>query len=257
MERSLLKDGSPEESIDYLRKWDLRVVQSVSGYRFAVDSLILPALATLPKGGRIADLGSGNGVVTFVAAKLSPGSQVVGVEVQEDMVKRAKKGALLNGLEGRVKFILGSYAKIDSLFPPESFDYVLSNPPYWPRGVGRRPPERERYLARHEVAATLDDLVRAASYLLPSKGRFGVIFCAERTPELLERLRANRLEPKRIRFVHPKQRSKAQFIFVESVKNAKPGQCDIESPLFIYDDSGVYTEEMEYLIGVRRGCGGS
>ena len=245
-----LGKGSPE-TVDYLRKWDLRVIQAEEGFRFAVDSLILAALADLPSRGRVMDLGSGNGVVSFIVARRRPQVEVVGLEIQPQMVERAKRGAVLNSLADRVSFVEGSYADVRRLFRPESFSYVISNPPYRERDAGRVPPNREEAIAKCEIEADLSHLVAAASYLLPTKGRFGVVFCAERVADLFWELKRASLEPKRAVFVHPRINEEAQFVFVEAVKNAKKGQLAVEAPLIIYDEHGRYTERMRELIGVR------
>ncbi len=250
-----MRRGSPKETIDYLRKWDIRVVQSLDGYRFSVDSLILASLARLPARGRVMDLGSGNGVVSFIVAKREPELEVVGLEIQRQMVERAVRGARLNGLEGRVKFVEGSFRDVQRLFPPESFSYVISNPPFWRPGTGRRPPSHEVAVARQEIEGTLADVVGAARYLLPTKGRFGVIMCAERLTELVCLSAEAGLEPKRVVFVHPRASEPAQFVFMEAVKNARPGGLEVEPPLVIYDEEGRYTERMVELTGVRWDAG--
>ncbi len=245
-----MKSGSRNETVDHLRRWDVKVIQSIDGYRFAVDSLILAALADIPERGRVIDIGTGNGVVAFIVAKRFPQVEVVGLEVQPQMVERARRGVKVNGLEGRVEVVEGSFLDVRELFPPESFHYAISNPPFWPAGSGRPSPNRERAVATCEVCGSLQQLADAMGYLLPSRGRAGLIMCAERVGELLFALRKARLEPKRLRFVHPRLGEEAQFVFVEAVKNARPGGCRVEPPLVIYHGD-AYTEEMKRLVGVR------
>lgn len=249
MEKDLLKNILPDETADYLRKWDIWVIQGKKGYRFAVDSLIAASLADIPSRGKVADLGAGCGVISFIVARKSPNVEVYALELQPQLADRAERSARLNNLSDKVHVVLGSFKDVKRLFPAEAFSYVISNPPFWPLGRGRISPDRERAVAMSEVEGSVGDVIEAAYYLLPTKGTLGIIFCAERAPELFYLLRKGRFEPKRVVFVHPRLDEDAQFVFVESKKNARPGQCRVEPPLIIYSD-GDYTEEMRRLIGV-------
>lgn len=157
----------------------------------------------------------------------------------------------LNRLEKRVSIVEGSFTNIKKLFAPESFSYVISNPPFWKAGSGRTSPDREKIIARTEVMGTIEELIEAASYLLPSKGRAGIIYAAERITDLLCAMRKEKIEPKRLVPIYPYPDEKAQFIFVEGVKNAKTGQCIVEPALILHEPSGEYTSLVKEMIGVR------
>ena len=105
-------------------------------------------------------------------------------------------------------------------FPPGSFDVALSNPPYRKFRTGRINPSLEKAIARHEIKGTLEDLISIVSYLLPPKGRCYLIFPALRIVDLLVVLRGEKLEPKRLQFVHPRMGEEAKFILIESIKTS-------------------------------------
>ena len=251
MEKDLSLNTSSSETIDVLRKWNLKIIQSKEGYRFSVDSLILPELAQLPFSGRILDMGSGTGVISLIVARKRERCFVVGVEIQKELTRKAIRSAKLNGLTERTAFIITTFKNARRCFLPESFDYIISNPPYWKVDVGRVPENKEKLIARYEVIDPLEELLKSCFYLLKFRGRMGMIFCAERSTELISKLEAEKLIPKRIKFIHPYITSKAQFVFIEAVKGAKKGICDVEAPLVIYENDGKYTETMCNMIGVR------
>ena len=251
MEKSLSLKICPDETLDYLRKWDLKVIQGKRGYRFSIDSLLLAEFARLPERGVVCDLGTGCGVIAMIVAKKKGELSVVGIDVQEVMIDRAKRGADINDLSNRVCFIKANYKNIKDLFSAESFDYVITNPPYWQPERGRMVKEKEKAVARYEIEADLNHLIKAIFYLLKYRKRCSIIYAAERTTDLISSLRHFSLEPKRLRFVHPYVDEKAQFVLVEAIKGGKEGILDVEPPLVIYKEKNVYTEEVASMIGVK------
>ncbi len=240
------------ETLDILRKWNLKIIQGARGYRFSIDSLILASLAHPPHRGRILDLGTGCGIVGLILARSHPGITVTGVEIQAQLAQRARKNVALNDMEERMEILEGSYAHIEDLVAEASFQYVITNPPYRRVGTGRLNPQEEKAIARHEMHGGLDALLRATHYALVPKGKLGIIFTATRTVDLLHVCRIHGVEPKRIRFVHPYPGEEAQSIFLEGVKGGKEGEVRVEPPLFIYSSPGVYTREAAEMLGEER-----
>jgi tRNA1Val (adenine37-N6)-methyltransferase len=160
----------------------------------------------------------------------------VGVEIQKELVELAKKNVRLNHLEDRVSILQKDFRDLKDTYPPGSFDVVLSNPPYRKYRTGRVNPAMEKAIARHEIKGTLEDLISVASYLLPPKGRCYVIFPALRTVDLLVVLRSQRLEPKRLQFVHPRFEEDAKFILSESIKESGV-ELKVMDPLILQSDS--------------------
>jgi tRNA1Val (adenine37-N6)-methyltransferase len=133
---------------------------------------------------------------------------------------------------------------LKEVFSPGAFDVVFSNPPYRKRLAGRVNPSLEKAIARHEIKGTLDDLIKMAAYLLPAKGRCYLIYSASRAVDLLFTLRRCNLEPKRLRFVHPKKKEDAKFMLVESVK-ASGTELKIMEPLVISESTPPLFRETE------------
>ena len=83
------------------------------------------ALASLKKGEILLDLGSGAGIDVFLASKkVGPKGRVIGVDMTEEMIRKAKDNASKHGFEN-VEFRLG---EIENL-PVEdnSVDVIISN----------------------------------------------------------------------------------------------------------------------------------
>jgi tRNA1Val (adenine37-N6)-methyltransferase len=244
------------ETLDTLFDGRLKFYQSASGYRVSLDAVLLAFFATIRRGDRIADLGSGNGVVPLLLASLYVTPLIVGVEIQAKMVERATRNIALNQLAGRVRIVRCDVRAIRRCFDPESFSVVVANPPYRRALSGRVSPDREKSIARHEVRATVGDFVRAGAYLLPIKGRMAFIYSAGRAMDLLEVMRDRAIEPKRVRMVHSFAATRASLILVEGVKGGRSG-IEVLPPLTIYERGMQYTEEVARMLAgerIGRGC---
>jgi tRNA1Val (adenine37-N6)-methyltransferase len=227
---------------------DIKVYQSLRGYRFSMDSVLLYAFVDLERPKKIADLGAGSGVVGLLLAKKYPRASVTLVELQAGLHALSKKNIDVNGLGERVEAVRADIRGFAE--GAGEFDLVVSNPPFRRAGAGRLSAEDERAKARHELELTLGELLETASVLLKARGRFSMVYHPERLVELIDSLRAVGLEPKRLRFVHGNAGAEAKMVLVDSVKGGKGG-LKTEKPLFIYRDDGSYGGEVAGIYGRR------
>ena len=94
-----------------------------------------------------------------------------------------------NGLEGQVVPVLADLTDLSALPEGQSFDVVTCNPPYKIEGRGILSETNSDQIARHETACTIDDVCRAAAWLLKFGGRFCVCQRPERLPDVMEAMR--------------------------------------------------------------------
>jgi tRNA1Val (adenine37-N6)-methyltransferase len=211
----------PGERVDPFLDGRLQVIQSRAGYRFSIDALLLADFVTIKKGDRVLDLGTGCGIIALLLLRSRGAARVVGLEIQKALASQASRNARLNGLQDRMPVVRGDLRR-----PPlehGSFHAVVCNPPYRRARSGRINPDRERAVARHEILASLDDILRSARLLLGGKGRLALIYPAERLTDLLVRLRGLGLEPKRLQLVHPDLDAGAGLALVEAAREGRPG----------------------------------
>ncbi|MBN1612830.1 MAG: tRNA1(Val) (adenine(37)-N6)-methyltransferase [Deltaproteobacteria bacterium] len=241
--QALQKEG---ESLDELLDGGLKILQKTSGYRFSIDALLLAHFCRLRQGERVLDLGTGSAVIPLLLARRWEGVQLIGIDVQEKFVDMARRSIDLNGLSERIEIRLGDVRHIEAHFEARSFDAVVFNPPYRRSGSGRINRDDQKALARHEIKGTLADFLAAAAYVLKEGCRCYVIYPASRAVELLFRMRRDRLEPKRLRMVHSRAGSEGQFVLAEGIREGGE-ELAVLAPLFIYEEGGGYTAEMEGL----------
>lgn len=241
----------PGERVDDLERNGLKLIQNPQKFCFGMDAVLLSGFAAVKKGESAVDLGTGTGIIPILLSAKTEGSHFTGLEIQPDMADMARRSVAMNGIGERVSILEGDLKDILSGTSPllaEKVGVVTSNPPYMKTNHGLTNPEDTKAISRHEVCCTLTDVCRAAARLLNSGGRFYMVHRPLRLPEIVTELRSAKLEPKRMRFVHPYKDHEANMVLIEAVKGAG-AECRIEPPLIIYDTPGHYTEEIYSIYG--------
>jgi tRNA1(Val) A37 N6-methylase TrmN6 len=224
-----------DESIDDFMNGDLRLIQSRTGYRFSIDAVLLSEFVTIKEDDIVADLGTGCGIMPLILLLKRPVKHAYGLEIQWGLAYQAARNARMNDYSERLGVIMG-----DLRNPPLAAswaDVVICNPPYRRKESGRINPDRQRAIARHEILASLDDILGTAKMILKPKGRFAIIYPVERLNDLMIRLRNLDMEPKRLRVLYPGMDSDAKLVMVEAYLGGRPG-LKILPPLL---DQGEYS----------------
>ena len=219
--------------------------QAEYGFKLGTDSVLLAHFTNPGRAKRILDLGCGAGVLTVLTAYKAPRAQVLGIEIQPESAEVCKQNMVANGFDSE-QILLGDLRDHRKLFEAGSFDLVISNPPYFTANSGFTAPDEKRATARDERTCTMDDLCKAAGYLVKWGGAFTVVHRPERLSELLCSLTKYGLEPKRLRLVSHKASSAPNLILVEARRGGKAG-LTIEPPLILTKEDGSDTEEIQKI----------
>lgn len=232
----------PGERIDDLLIQDLKIIQQEKEFRFTLDAVLLAHFAAVGNKAKAVDLGAGTGVIGLLL--LTRGAaKVTGVELNPYIADMAQRTIKMNDLENKLQIVEGDFRQIHKLLPAGKCDLVVSNPPYRRQGQGLVNPADAVAMARHELTATLQDVIAAARHLVKYRGRFAMVHLPERLSEVLSALAAADLEPKRLQLVYPFVNKKPKLILVEGVRGAKPG-LEVLPPLIVYDKVGQYSEQI-------------
>ncbi|OPX98920.1 MAG: tRNA1(Val) (adenine(37)-N6)-methyltransferase [Syntrophorhabdus sp. PtaU1.Bin002] len=232
----------PDETLDILCNERLRIIQKKQGYRFSIDAILLAHFVVLKKHERLLDIGTGCGIIPAYIVKKGYRNEMVGVEIQKDLYDVALKNKILNNCD-QVTFLHGDIGSKSKDLKTSPFHVVVSNPPYTKERSGRTSPQPSRLVARYESFLNLESLVSIAASLLYKKGRFYVIYPSRRLGEIISAARDNKLELKRVRFIHPRKKQGSNLFLAEFIKDGGIGTA-IEAPLYIYEN-GQYTDEVK------------
>ncbi len=223
-----------EISRETIAAYDLTVSQPRRGYRYNMDPFFLVEFITLPADARVADLGTGVGIIPLLLARRH-GSlrKIVGIEIQAELAALAADNVRQNHLSPLIRIINGDFSRVKEQLGAGSQTTVVSNPPYYLRTQGRLNRCPQKAIARHELATTLEDLVATAAYLLRPGGEFYLIYPAERAAALVTACTRARLEAKKLQCLHPRPNQAAELVLLQARKNGNPG-LEIAPPRFIH-----------------------
>ena len=240
MDSDILLEG---EQLDDLGRENFRLIQRRYRFRFGMDAVLLAAYARVHAGERVIDLGTGTGVIPILMRARYQCRSFTGLELDAVSADMALRSVRFNHLEDDIRIMCGDIREIRTLFEAGSFDAVTSNPPYMTVGSGAPPKDEPVAGARHEFFCTLEDVVKAASYLLREQGRFYLVHRPMRLTQIICTLVRYRLEPKRMQLVYPKRLGEPNLVLVECRKGGGPG-LRMDPPLIVYGEDGEYTGQL-------------
>lgn len=240
------------ERIDDLQYKGLKIIQNTKGFCFGIDSVILSDFAkNIKKGSKVVDLGTGTGIIGLLLCKKTELKEIVGVEIQKEVAEMANRSIKLNKLEDKFKILNTDINKIfeDKLLEKNKFDVVVMNPPYKEKGTGKINEVDSKIISRHEVKATLSEFIKVASNLLKDKGEIYIVHKPERMPDIIQKMRENKIEPKEIKTVYSNKKTEASLILIKGIKGANKFFKILE-PLYIYEENGEYTKEIKEIYNI-------
>lgn len=240
------------ERIDDLQYKGLKIIQNTKGFCFGIDSVILSDFAkNIKKESKVVDLGTGTGIIGLLLCKKTELKEIVGIEIQKEVAEMAKRSIELNKLEDKFKILNTDINKIfeDKLLEKNKIDVVVMNPPYKEKGTGKISEVDSKIISRHEVKATLSDFIKVASNLLKDKGEIYIVHKPERMPDIIQKMRENKIEPKEIKTVYSNKKTEASLILIKGIKGANKFFKILE-PLYIYEENGEYTKEIKEIYNI-------
>ena len=210
--------------------------QPPRGYCYNSDSIFLADFVRrLRPRGKLLDVGCGVGIISLLLGRDFP-VEVHVAEKQPRMLAYARHNFALNGIG--VREYAGDFleAAIE-----ERFDFIVSNPPFYDPRVTQSEKESLN-IARYAHHLPLEPFVAKVKRLLKPRGHFILCYDAKQTDRLLAELRAHKLTPETLRFVHPKIDREAKIVMVQARAGSR-SMCRILPPLITFDAEGEYTPE--------------
>jgi tRNA1(Val) A37 N6-methylase TrmN6 len=228
---------------DFLLGGRVIVRQPLSGYRAAIDPVLLAAAVCAKAGQTVLDAGCGTGAAMFCLAARVPGLALTGLEVQHAHAVLTGEGIALNRL-AEAYIITG-----DIIRPPpdlvQAFDIVLTNPPYG--DAGTPPPDSSLAVSHMEGEASLEEWIRGCLSCLKPKGRLVMIHRADRLSDILGALKAQKTGDIHVLPIFPKAGEPARRVIVSAGK-ARRSPDTVLPGLVLHEEDGTYTHIADAIL---------
>ena len=240
------------ERIDDLELNNLKIIQNKNGFCFGMDSVLLSDFAkNVKSNAKVIDLGTGTGILPILLSAKTKASQIVGIEIQKEVANMASRSVLLNNLQDKIEIVCEDIKNLKNIYETNSFDAIVTNPPYKKENTGITNIDEKKLISRHEVLAKLEDYINISNKLLKDKGEFYMIHRPERLVDILYFMRKYKIEPKEIRFIYSHINDAPKMVLIKGVKNGK-AFLKFRENLYIYNEDGKYTDEIFKIYGKEK-----
>lgn len=211
------------ERLDDLQLDDRYIISNKNKYCFTSDAVMLANVVSANNKSKVVDLCAGGGIIGILIALKTKCQSVTGVELQPDMVDMATRSVAMNNLQDKINIICHDVKNITDVLPCGYADIVVCNPPYYKVDSGDMRENSSIALARHEIALTLEQLIKSTSKILKFGGLFYMVHKAERMAEVITLLTQSNLIPKQIFTISNANNNVADTFIVVSKLGGKHG----------------------------------
>ena len=201
----------------------ISVYQSDNYYKFTQDAILLAKFCNIKHSDNVLEICAGSGVISFYAYSLCPFNHLYFNEIQPEMCEIIEENIKFNGFKRKSKIFNCNLKNLKLSDFPKNLDVIICNPPY--QKINNNSKINERYeiaIARHEIEATLEDIIKKSSQLLKDKGRLYMVHIAPRTTEIVAYCAKYNMQVKRMKFIFNGDKE-AYLVLIEAVKGANPG----------------------------------
>lgn len=235
-----------DERLDDLQLDGLKIIQNRNKYCFTSDAAILANFVNAKNTDTVCEIGTGSGIISILVNYKCNPKKIVAFEIQKYMADMARRNLELNSIK-TIEIINSPIQECFNYVKQESFDIVVSNPPYqkvFDKSLVSN--NEEEAISKHETKLTLPELVLCANKLLKFGGKFYIVYDIKRAAELIYKLKENKLEPKRMFFTSPAIDKKPILVLIEAVKGGKEG-IQVLPTLITNDKDGDYIYNIQKL----------
>ena len=236
-----------EEINRLLNYKNLKIVQNTDWFKFSIDSVLLSNFVKITKNTtNIIDFCTGNAPIPLILSTKTR-ANITGVEIQKDVYNLAKKSIEINNLQDRIEILNMDVKEIAQKYESDSFDLITCNPPYFKLKESSIINDNDiKSVARHEIYINLDDIFKVARKILKNNGTIAIVHRTDRLIDIIDCMKKNNIEPKRLQLVYPKFNKESNIVLIEGAKNGK-SSLKVLPPIYVHDEDGNYLEEIKKM----------
>lgn len=223
---------------------DMYIYQDDKMFNFSLDSVLLANFVTINKKAKnIMDIGCGNAPIPLILSTRTK-ANIIGVEIQKDVAKLAVDSIIENNLTEQIEILNEDINELYKNFESDVFDVITCNPPYFKfKETSNLNDSDYKTIARHEIKLDVERLMKISKKLLKNNGILAIVHRPERFTDIIEEMKKNNIEPKRVQFIYPGKEKDANILLIEGIKNGNPG-LKVMAPIYSHEKNGDYTLEI-------------
>ncbi len=210
----------------------IKLLQNEEGYRVTQDSVLLANFIDCNFDRPLIDLGTGSGIILLLLSERCKGRKLYGIELNKNLYDIACKNISLNNIGDKVEIVHGDIRDVTKFFRPDTFEVVVTNPPYYEVHEGFTSSNLEKKMAKTQLSIDLSLIFKMAFYLLREKGNFYFIYPAKKLQTVFLLARRFQFTPKKIRFIHYNLEKNSELFLIKLGKRTKEGLI-VEPPVII------------------------
>ncbi|MDG2085844.1 MAG: methyltransferase [Flavobacteriales bacterium] len=212
---------------------EFSIVQTKSAMKVGTDGVLLGSWVNCQSAKKILDIGAGTGLISLMLAQRNNECNITAVEIDKETSEEANININNSKWRDRISII---NININNFITSDKFDFIVSNPPYFPANFSKN----KRAIARHTNLLSFQDLIRTTVKLLSSKGIFAVILPKIAEAIFCKTANANKLFLIRICQVKGQKNSDIKRVLLEF--SFEKSSLDSDS-LVIEESRHIYTNK--------------
>lgn len=215
------------------------------GMAVSTDGVLLGAWATLPKQGKLIDIGTGSGLLALMMAqRIAPAlCSITAIELDDSAADAATKNFLNSPWSSSLHCVKQDIQQWASTQSKNNIEYIICNPPYF--NFGLQADSQTRATARHTDTLTHDALLQSISYLLAPKGIVSLILPAYEGRQLIQAAEKYDLRCQRLCEVKSTERKPVSRLLIELTPSHV--QIPLQKEALCIHDSGQYSAQFMTL----------
>lgn len=241
------------ERIDYMLGEQLKIIQDGQSFAFSLDTLLLAywAKEAIKNRSKVVELCSGNAAASLYMAAFNK-AHYDDVELQEDMVSKARRSVELNDMQDRITVHQGNVKDAGSFLRKDSYDVVVVNPPYFKAPAGHKlNPDRSKAIARHELEINLEEIIAVSAGLLKMKGKMFMVHRPERLGEIINYGFKHDLAVKTVQPFVSRRGQDANLVIVEAVRSGKGDGLVLRDAIEVHEADGSNTPAIKEILEAK------
>ena len=236
-----------ETTIDRFLGGRIQIEQPLDGYRAATDPVYLAAAVPAVSGDRILDVGCGVGTASLCLGARITDLEMTGVELQQEYGALARANTNRNAQ--KMDVVCANIGEMPEDLRGQSFDHVMTNPPFFTYDYSSSPQHIGKTLA-HMETMDLHTWITISLKRVKSRGSFTIIHLTERLPTILTAM-DDACGNIRVLPIAARQGRAAKRVLVQGIKTSK-APMKLLAPFVVHDGESHINDGDDYTVNARQ-----